>query len=48
MARPRSDKVRIKNVRNSSKNSTVNVYERKVHYNPDKGYDDIIENRLVC
>ena len=47
MARPGSDKVRIKTVRNRSKNGTVYVYERKVRYNPEKGYDDILENRLV-
>ena len=47
MARPRSDKVRIKTVRNRSKNGTVYVYKRKVRYNPEKGYDDILENRLV-
>ncbi len=29
MARPGSDKVRIKTVRNRSKNGTVYVYERK-------------------
>ena len=47
MARPRSDKVRIKTVRNRSENGTVYVYERKVRYNPEKGYDDVLENRLV-
>ena len=47
MARPRSDKVRIKTVRNRSENGTVYVYERKVRYDPEKGYDDVLENRLV-
>ena len=39
MARPGSDKVRIKTVRNRTKNGTVYVYERKVRYNPENGYD---------
>ena len=47
MARPRSDKVRIKTVRNRTKNGTVYVYERKVRYNPENGYDDVLESRLV-
>ena len=47
MARPRSDKVRVKTVRNRTKNGTVYVYERKVRYNPENGYDDVLESRLV-
>ena len=47
MARPRSDKVRVKTVRNRTKNGTVYVYERKVRYNPETGYDDVLESRLV-
>ena len=47
MARPRSDKVRVKTVRNRTKTGTVYVYERKVRYNPENGYDDVLESRLV-
>lgn len=47
MARPISGKERIKEVRMKKKNGDVYVYQRRVIYNPQKGYDDVLSSTLI-
>lgn len=47
MARPISGKERVKTIRQKRKNGDIYIYEKRVIYNPEKGYDDCLGSKLV-